>query len=84
MVQYGNHMGVLVQIRDVPEDVHRKLKSRAAASGQSLTEYLRGILVASTSRPTPEELSARIEARGPIELDEPSEVTIRRMRDALE
>lgn len=77
-------MGVLVQIRDVPEDVHKMLKSRAAASGQSLTEYLRAMLIASAGRPTPEELSARIDARGPLELDEPSEVTIRRMRDALE
>lgn len=77
-------MGVLIQIRDVPEDVHRKLKARAAASGQSLTEYLRGMLVRSADRPTPEEVTARIEARGPMELEEPSEVTIRRLRDALE
>ena len=77
-------MGVLIQIRDVPEDVHRKLKSRAAASGQSLTEYLREMLVRSADRPTPEELWERIEARGPVELDEPSEVTIRRFRDAYE
>jgi len=77
-------MGVLIQIRDVPDEVHKKLKSRAAASGQSLTEYLREMLVKSADRPTPEELTARIRARGPLELDEPSEVTIRRMRDALE
>lgn len=77
-------MGVLVQIRDVPDDVHRKLKSRAAASGQSLTEYLREMLIGSTARPTPEELHARIEARGPVEVDEPSEVTIRRFRDAYD
>lgn len=77
-------MGVLIQIRDVPDDVHKKLKSRAASAGQSLTEYLREMLVQSADRPTPEELWERIEARGPVELDEPSEVTIRRMRDALE
>ena len=77
-------MGVLIQIRDVPDEVHKKLKSRAAASGQSLTEYLREMLVKSADRPTPEELAARIRARGPLELDEPSEVTIRRMRDSLE
>ena len=34
-------MGVLVQVRDVPEDVHRALKARAAASGTSLSDYLR-------------------------------------------
>lgn len=77
-------MGVLIQIRDVPEDVHRKLKARAAASGVSLTEYLRAMLIRSADRPTPDEVAARIQARGPMELDEPSEVTIRRLRDALE
>lgn len=76
-------MGVLVQIRDVPDEVHRRLKARAAASGQSLTEYLRELLVKSAGRPTPAELSARIEARGPVELDEPSEVTVRRLRGPL-
>lgn len=74
-------MGVLVQIRDVPEDVHRKLKSRAAASGMSLSEYLRQMLERSAHRPTPAELSARIKARGPVELSEPSEVTVRYIRD---
>jgi antitoxin FitA len=74
-------MGVLVQIRDLPEDVHRTLKARAAASGRSLSEYLRAILTAAAGRPTPEELSERIAARDPVELDEPGETTIRRIRD---
>ena len=29
-----------IQIRDVPEDVHRRLKSQAALAGQSLNEFL--------------------------------------------
>ncbi len=33
-------MGRLVQVRDVPETVHRTLKARAAQSGISLSEYL--------------------------------------------
>ena len=77
-------MGVLVQIRDVPEDVHRKLKARAAASGTSLTEYVRELFAREVARPTPEELRERIRARGSVQLDEPSEVTIRRLRDSLE
>jgi plasmid stability protein len=75
-------MGVLVQIRDVPEAVHRKLKSRAAAYGLSLSEYLRQVLEGSVSRPTPEELDARIKARGSVTLDPPSEVLVREIRDA--
>ena len=74
-------MGVLVQIRDVPDSVHRTLKARAAASGVSLSEYLRTMLERQAARPTPEELSARIAARGPVELSEPSEVAVRRLRE---
>src|SRR5258708_3973956 len=46
-------MGVLLQIRDVPEDVHRALKSRAAAAGVSLSEYVLGVPGRTASRPTP-------------------------------
>jgi plasmid stability protein len=74
-------MGVLVQIRDVPEDVHRALKARAAASGTSLSEYVRELLARAAARPTPEELAARIDARGVVRLNEPSERSVRRLRD---
>ena len=77
-------MGVLVQIRDVPDDVHRALKARAAASGTSLSEYLRAILARSAERPTPAELRERIAARGTVRLDEPSERSVRRLRDSGE
>jgi plasmid stability protein len=74
-------MGVLVQIRDVPEDVHRTLKARAALAGVSLSEYVRGVLTRTASRPTPPELAARIEARGTTELTQPSEEIIRSIRN---
>jgi plasmid stability protein len=74
-------MGVLIQIRDVPEDVHRALKARAAASGVSLSEYVRAMLARAATRPTPAELAARIDARGSVELPEPSEVSVRRLRE---
>ena len=77
-------MGVLVQIRDVPDDVHRTLKARAAASGVSLSEYLRGVLARTASRPTPDELAARIRARGIVDPGEPSEITVRSIRDGGE
>lgn len=74
-------MGVLLQVRDVPEDVHRTLKSRAALSGVSLSEYVRGVLQRTASRPTPDELSARIAMRGAVELDESSEAAVRSIRE---
>lgn len=75
-------MPVLVQIRDVPEDVHRTLKARAAASGLSMSEYLRGVLARAAARPTVDELAARIRARDGGSLGEPSEAAVRSLRDA--
>jgi plasmid stability protein len=77
-------MGVLVQIRDVSEETHRTLKARAALAGVSLSEYLRSLLNGAASRPSPEELTARIKARGRAQLPEPSEVTVRRIRDGYD
>jgi plasmid stability protein len=77
-------MGVLVQVRDVPEPVHRALKARAAAAGTSLSEYLRTVLTREAARPTPAELSARVAARGSADLGEPSALAVRRLRDAGE
>jgi plasmid stability protein len=77
-------MGVLVQIRDLPEPVHRVLKARAAASGTSLSEYVRSVLTRDAERPTPDELAARIAARGRGPLSETSELTVRRLRDSGE
>jgi plasmid stability protein len=74
-------MGVLVQIRDVPEETHRVLKARAALAGVSLSEYLRSMLTRAAARPTPEELTARIATRERVELPESSAATVRRIRD---
>jgi plasmid stability protein len=74
-------MGVLLQIRDLPEDVHRTLKARAAAAGVSLSEYVRGILERSATRPTPAELAGRVAARGAVMPSQPTEVTVRALRD---
>jgi len=56
----------LIQIRDVPDDVHRTLKMRAAAEGTSLSHYLLREVTRVARNPTPEELDARIRARGPL------------------
>jgi antitoxin FitA len=74
-------MGVLVQIRDVPDEVHHTLKARAAVSGVSLSEYVRAVLARAASRPTPSELATRIKTRGTTELAQPSEIAVRVIRD---
>jgi plasmid stability protein len=72
----------LLQVRQVPDDVHRTLKVRAAQAGTSLSEYVRAELELIASRPTPEELRTRLEARTPVEVRETAAELIRRHRDA--
>jgi antitoxin FitA len=51
----------MLQIRHVPDDTHRRLKSRAALAGMSLSEYALVELQRSLERPTRSELVARLE-----------------------
>jgi antitoxin FitA len=54
-----------VQVRGVPDDVHRRLKSQAALAGQSLNEFLLARLSDLARRPTVPELAERIREREP-------------------
>lgn len=58
------HMSKMIQVRDVPDDVHRTLKMRAAAAGMSLSDYIKRDLKAAADKPTLAEIDARITARG--------------------
>ena len=53
-------MGIMLQIKDVPEDVHRILKARAALAGVSLTEYARMTLERAARGQSREELMAEL------------------------
>ncbi len=61
-----------LQVRDVPDDVQRVLKARAARAGQSLSEYVLGELRQLTARPTLEELTERIALRGRVDISVPA------------
>lgn len=52
-----------IQIRNVPEDVHKAYRGRAAAAGMSLQEYLLGELTRVARMRTPAELVAETEQR---------------------
>jgi plasmid stability protein len=52
-----------IQIRNIPEDVHRRFRERAAAAGMSLQEFLHAELCASARRKTPAEVVADVERR---------------------
>ncbi len=56
------HM-TLLQIRNVPEDMRRALKSRAAASGRSLNAYLLDLLRREVARPTVRDVLERAARR---------------------
>lgn len=73
-------MGVLVQIRDVPEEVHRTLKARAAMQGTSLSEYLRAELARVAAAPTAAELETRLRSREPMGLGGSAAAVIRALR----
>jgi antitoxin FitA len=76
------HMSKMIQIRNVPDDLHRKLKVRAAEQGTSLSEFLLAEVEEIADRPTLAELMERLAVEEPVDVDEPPEVTIRRLREA--
>ncbi len=61
-------MSTMIQIRNVPDDLHRQLKSRAALEGMSLSDYLLAEIRQSAARPTLDELRQRLAQRPATEL----------------
>lgn len=58
-------MPTMIQIRNVPDALHRRLKSRAALAGMSLSGYLLAELERMAEWPTPEELRQQLARRSP-------------------
>jgi len=56
-------MPVMVQIRNVPSELHRELKARAALEGMSLSDYLLRELRHALDRPTLDEMRERLSRR---------------------
>ena len=81
---YVNFSGMpkTIQIRNVPDELHRKLKVRAAQMGMTLSNYLLSEIEQIAAKPTLAEMMERLRSREPVELDEPPDATIRRLRDA--
>lgn len=74
-------MSVMIQLRNVPDDLHRKLKARAAEEGLSLSDYIINDVKRLAERPTREDLVRRLSKLRPLRLIETPEQTIRSMRD---
>jgi len=74
-------MNKILQVRDVPPEVHRRLKARAAEQGRTLTELVREQLVDAAARPTLAETLERLRAAQTVEPDETSAEAVRAGRD---
>lgn len=57
----------MIQIRNVPEDLHRSLKERAAREGTTLSNLILSQLPRLAHKPSPEQVLARIRSRAQVE-----------------
>ena len=71
----------MIQIRNVPEELHARLKARAAAEGKSLSDYLLEILFEVGGAPSWRELSQIYKTLDPIETEVDAATLIREHRD---
>jgi antitoxin FitA len=71
----------MVQVKGVPENVHRVLKARAALRGQTLSDYLRAEMERLAARPSPEELMALLDHDAPPGLGRSAAPEVRHSRE---
>jgi plasmid stability protein len=71
----------MIQLRDVPDDLHRTLKARAAMEGMSLSDYLIAEVRRVAERPTVRELRERLAARARVEPRVPPARAVRAERE---
>ena len=76
------HMSKMIQIRNVPDELHREAKVRAAKAGMTLSDYLLREIRRSLESPDIEELMERIRSRERIRPSESPAEIIRAERDA--
>lgn len=74
-------MSKMVQIRNVPDTIHRTLKARAALEGTSLSEYLLAEMVDIASKPSMSEMRQRLATREPVQLPFSAAAAVRAERD---
>lgn len=75
-------MSVMIQVRNVPDAIHRRLKARAAEEGVSLSDFVLAELRRIAERPSRRELLARIAAREPVTLSPRAARLVRAERDS--
>ena len=73
-------MSVMIQIRHVPDALHRKLKARAAEAGMTLSDYLKKELEMLVETPTWDEWFAEMKKLPPLVVDKDPVEILREMR----
>ena len=76
-------MSKMIQLRNVPDSLHRKLKARAALEGLSLSDYLLTELRRYANRPTLREVRERLSYRQPVRTKVPPADAVREDRERL-
>ena len=74
-------MAKMIQIRNVPDALHRRLRTRAADAGMTLSDYLLAELRRTAERPTPEQLWDRLRSRQPVDSSVPAAELVREERE---
>lgn len=77
-------MSKMIQVRNVPDRLHRELVRRAKARKQTLTDYIQEILEREVRRPSAEEVFERIAHRPPVRLGRAAAELIREERSRRE
>jgi antitoxin FitA len=79
---YAQNMSKMIQIRDVPAQLHGELKARAAREGMSLSDYLKRELERLVERPTMREWLELTRHSKPIAVKMSAAQALRELRDA--
>ena len=77
-------MPKMIQLRHVPDDLHRKLKASAAMDGLSLSDYILREVRQFADKPTMSEMKERLARRRPVNLKPSPTEMIRALRDGLD
>ncbi len=75
-------MSKMIQLRNVPDTLHRTLKARAALAGMSLSDYLLAEIREVAEKPTLAELRQRLHKRTPIAVELDTARMLREEREA--
>lgn len=80
--KYAYNMSKMIQLRNVPDGLHRSLKARAAMAGMSLSDYLLVEIKEIAERPTLAELRQRLHTRKPVSVELDTARLVREERES--